>query len=100
MVEYTPNTDRIFESLADKTRRDILITVSEDELTISEIALSYDMSFAAIAKHIEILEVAGLVAKRKDGKKRYVSMIPGSIEIVKTFINNIDYGLLNKPYMV
>lgn len=74
MVEYTLSLDSVFGSLADPTRRDILERVSDKELTVSEIALPYDMSLAAVSKHIKILERAKLVVKRKRGKEQMVSM--------------------------
>jgi DNA-binding transcriptional ArsR family regulator len=74
MVEYTFPLDNIFSSLADPTRRDILERVREAELTVSEIALPYDMSLAAVSKHLKILERAKLVVKRRHGKEQLVSV--------------------------
>jgi DNA-binding transcriptional ArsR family regulator len=58
MVEYTLDLDNIFFSLADPTRRDILKRVSAKDLSISEIADPYHLTFAAISKHIKVLEKA------------------------------------------
>ncbi|HET7320037.1 MAG TPA: metalloregulator ArsR/SmtB family transcription factor [Candidatus Saccharimonadales bacterium] len=74
MVEYTFPLDSMFGSLADPTRRDILERVAKAELTVSEIALPYDMSLAAVSKHLKILERAKLVIKRRRGKEQLVSM--------------------------
>ena len=74
MVEYTFPLDSIFSSLADPTRRDILARVAQAELTVSEIAMPYDMSLAAVSKHLKILERAKLVVKRKRGKEQLVTM--------------------------
>lgn len=74
MVEYTSTLDSIFSSLADPTRRDILLRVSNAELTVSEIAQPYDMSLAAISKHLKTLEKAKLIIKRRRGKEQFVSM--------------------------
>ena len=74
MVEYTFPLDSIFSSLADPTRRDILARVAQAELTVSEIALPYDMSLAAVSKHLKILERAKLIVKRKRGKEQLVTM--------------------------
>lgn len=70
MVEYTLDTS--FSSLADPIRRDILQRVGENELSVSEVALPYDVSLAAVSKHIKILEQAGLVTKRRRGKQQLV----------------------------
>lgn len=72
------NLDSIFGSLADNTRRDILRRVSGCELSIGEIAQYYDLTFAAISKHIKILEKARLVIKRRRGKEMIVSLAPGA----------------------
>jgi DNA-binding transcriptional ArsR family regulator len=74
MVEYSFPLDSIFSSLADPTRRDILERVALGELTVSEIALPYDMSLAAVSKHLKILERAKLIIKRRRGKEQLVSM--------------------------
>ena len=79
MVEYSLQLDSIFASLADPTRRDILARVARAELSISELAIHYDMSFAAIAKHLKIMEAARLIIKRKDGKKQMVSLAPQAL---------------------
>ncbi|HSX36580.1 MAG TPA: metalloregulator ArsR/SmtB family transcription factor [Patescibacteria group bacterium] len=74
MVEYTLSLDTVFDSLADPTRRDILERVAKAELSVGEIALPYDMSLAAISKHVKILERAKLIVKRRRGKEQLVSM--------------------------
>jgi DNA-binding transcriptional ArsR family regulator len=76
MVEYTFPLDSIFGSLADPTRRDILQRVAAQELSVSEVALPYDMSLAAISKHLKILEKARLIIKRRKGKEQLVTLAP------------------------
>jgi DNA-binding transcriptional ArsR family regulator len=75
MVE-SETLDAIFKSFADSTRRDILRRVCKSDLTISEIAQPYDMSFAAIAKHVAVLEKGRLVSKRRRGKEQVISANP------------------------
>ncbi|HMS38303.1 MAG TPA: metalloregulator ArsR/SmtB family transcription factor, partial [Arachnia sp.] len=53
--------DRVFRALADATRRDILRRTLVGEVTVSNLAADYDMSFAAVQKHVAVLEGAGLV---------------------------------------
>lgn len=65
--------DAIFGALADATRRDILSRAMAGDLGITEIADPYSMSFAAVQKHVAVLERAGLVRKRADGRRRVVS---------------------------
>lgn len=64
--------DRIFRALADATRRDILQRTLREEASISSLAADYDMSFAAVQKHISTLESAGLVTKQARGRTRMV----------------------------
>lgn len=90
MVEYNPSIDTIFGSLADSTRRDILQRVAQAELSIKEIALPYDMSMAAISKHIKILEQAKLVIKRKRGKQHLVCAAPEGLADAKDFLKEYE----------
>jgi DNA-binding transcriptional ArsR family regulator len=65
--------DAVFGALADATRRDILSRAMSGNLGISELADLYPMSFAAVQKHVSVLERAGLVRKRADGRRRVVT---------------------------
>src|SRR6476469_9494355 len=76
MVEYTFSLDNTFGALADPTRRDILRRVSSAELSVGEIARFYDLTFAAVSKHLKVLEKARLVIKRRNGKEQLVSLAP------------------------
>jgi DNA-binding transcriptional ArsR family regulator len=79
------NLDSIFGSLADPTRRDILHRLASGELTIGAIAEPYHLTFAAISKHVKLLERARLVVKRRQGKQQYVALSP------QAFANASDY---------
>ncbi|VXC35312.1 ArsR/SmtB family transcription factor [Nocardioides sp. AX2bis] len=72
--------DRIFRALADTTRRDILRRTMAGEASVSQLAAAYDMSFAAVQKHVAVLEGAGLVTKQPQGRER---MIRGNPEMVQ-----------------
>lgn len=76
MVEYTFRIDDIFSSLSDPIRRDILERTSDAELTVNQIALEYDISLAAISKHLKVLFEAGLISRRKDGRYHYIRTNP------------------------
>lgn len=79
MVELETRLDLIFGSLADTTRRDILRRVAGLELSVGEIASSYDISLAAVSKHLVVLEKAGLITKRRDGKQQIASLSPAAV---------------------
>jgi len=80
MVEYSLSLDEIFGSLADPTRRDILDRTALSELPVNEIAQPYDISLAAVSKHLKVLEKAGLVVKRRRGKQLLVRAAPFALE--------------------
>jgi DNA-binding transcriptional ArsR family regulator len=64
--------DRLFSALADQTRRDIVRRVLQQEASVSALAAQYDMSFAAVQKHVAVLERAGLVVKERRGREQIV----------------------------
>jgi DNA-binding transcriptional ArsR family regulator len=71
--------DHLFGALADATRRDILARVMDADASVSELAARYDMSFAAVQKHVAVLERAQLVTKRKDGRTQRVAGNPDAV---------------------
>jgi DNA-binding transcriptional ArsR family regulator len=64
--------DRVFHALADATRRDIVVRTLEGEHSVSALARRYPMSFAAVQKHVAVLEEAGLVTKQRKGREQIV----------------------------
>ena len=64
--------DRVFHALADGTRRDILVRTLAGGHSVSALARSYPMSFAAVQKHVAVLEEAGLVSKQRRGREQIV----------------------------
>jgi DNA-binding transcriptional ArsR family regulator len=67
-----PDFDRVFGALADATRRDIVRRAIGGEEGVAELAEHYPMSFAAVQKHIAILERAGMVTKERIGRRKVV----------------------------
>lgn len=86
MVEYAYNLDSIFSSLADATRRDMLTRVALREYSVGELVAHYHLSFAAISKHLKVLEEACLVCKRKEGRKQMVSLAPGALKVASEYL--------------
>lgn len=81
MVELSLSPlDAIFGSLADPIRRDILRRVSRKEMTITDVAEPYDVTFAAVSKHLKVLEKAKLIIKRKQGREQVVALAPAAIK--------------------
>ena len=90
MVEQGINLDTLFQALADQTRRDILKQVSKAELSISKLAEPYKMSFAAIAKHVSVLEAAKLITKRREGKQQIVAIVPTTMAVATNYLEEYE----------
>lgn len=94
MVVYTElsdaDVDRIFHALADATRRDIVWRTLTLEASVSELAKAYDMSFAAVQKHVAVLEGAGLVTKRARGRERIVRGNPEAIRRAQRLLDRYE----------
>lgn len=73
-------TDLVFGALADATRRDIVSRVLRTEASVSELAEKYVMSFAAVQKHVAVLERAGLVTKERQGRRQ---LVRGDIDTIR-----------------
>jgi len=75
-----PELDQLFRALADTTRRDIIARLLAGEpASVTALAQRYDMSFAAVQKHVAVLEEAGLVSKASRGRERIVRSNPERI---------------------
>ena len=90
MVEQSINLDTIFQALADQTRRDILQRVAKAEMSISALAEPYKISFAAIAKHVSVLETAKLITKRREGKQQIVAIVPKTMAVASTHLEEYE----------
>jgi len=72
--------DRLFHALADATRRDIVMRTMRGEHSVSALARLYPMSFAAVQKHVAVLEIAELVTKRRRGREQLVRGNVGTVQ--------------------
>ena len=82
--------DRVFAALADATRRDIVRRAIAGEEGVAELAGHYTMSFAAVQKHIAVLERAGLVGKERDGRRKVVRTRPEGVLIAQRLLNEYE----------
>jgi DNA-binding transcriptional ArsR family regulator len=71
-MQVALDPDRIFGALGDPTRRDIVRRAIEGTEGVAELAAHYPMSFAAVQKHVAVLERAGLVSKHRSGRRKVV----------------------------
>ncbi|GAA0939224.1 metalloregulator ArsR/SmtB family transcription factor [Pseudonocardia zijingensis] len=82
--------DALFHALADRTRRDIMRRVLAGEHSVSALAAKYDMSFAAVQKHVAVLERAGLLTKRRNGREQLASGDVAAVRSVRSMLTELE----------
>lgn len=82
--------DAFFHALSDRTRRDILRRVLAGEHSVTALAATYDMSFAAVQKHVAVLERAGLLTKRRHGREQLASGDVDAIRSVASMLTELE----------
>ena len=82
--------DRIFGALGDATRRDIVRRAIDSEEGVAEIASHYPMSFAAVQKHVAVLERAGLVSKHRVGRRKVVRTNPEGLRVARRLLDRYE----------
>jgi DNA-binding transcriptional ArsR family regulator len=85
-----PDFDRMFGALADGTRRDIVRRAIDGEEGVAELASHYAMSFAAVQKHVAILERAGLVTKRRIGRRKVVRTNLEGLRVARRLLDRYE----------
>ena len=78
--------DTVFAALADPTRRAILAMLLEDDMAVTDVAEPFDMSLAAISKHLVILSRAGLIAQEKRGRGKWCKLEPGAMKAASVWM--------------
>jgi DNA-binding transcriptional ArsR family regulator len=82
--------DHLFHALADATRRDILRRSVRGELSVSRLAQAYPVSFAAVQKHVAVLERAGLVTKERHGREQLVRTDPDAVGGARRALDQLE----------
>jgi len=82
--------DELFRALADPTRRDILRRCVDGEPSVSRLARAYPMSFAAVQKHVAVLERAGLVTKERRGREQLVRTDPDAVRRARQALDELE----------
>ena len=85
-----PDFDRLFGALADATRRDIVRRAIDGEEGVAELAGHYPMSFAAVQKHVAILERAGLVTKKRIGRRKVVRTNLEGLRVARRLLDRYE----------
>ncbi|WP_440712165.1 ArsR/SmtB family transcription factor [Gordonia sp. FQ] len=88
--EDEDRADALFHALADRTRRDILRRVLAGEHSVTALAEHYDMSFAAVQKHVAVLERAGLLTKRRSGRQQMASGDVAAVRSVRRMLGDLE----------
>ncbi len=86
-MDTAADTDRVFGALADATRRDIVARAIAGEEGVVVLARHYPMSFAAVQKHVAVLERAGLVTKQRNGRRKVVRTSVQGIRVAQELLD-------------
>jgi len=78
--------DTVFSALADPTRRRILTMLLEDDMAVTDVAEPFEMSLAAISKHLRILTRSGLVAQEKRGRVTWCKLEPDALRAASAWM--------------
>jgi DNA-binding transcriptional ArsR family regulator len=86
MVDNEEKLDRLFCALGDRTRRKMLMMLTKNSLNVSELGEPFKATKQSISKHLKVLEEAGLVSKRKDGRIQHCNFNPSALEEVENVV--------------
>ena len=81
-----PPLDAVFSALADPTRRAILSMLLEDDMAVTDVAEPFEMSLAAISKHLTILAGAGLISQEKRGRVKWCKLEPDALKAASVWM--------------
>ena len=90
IVDEEDRADALFHALSDRTRRDILRRALAGEYSVSAVALKNEMSFAAVQKHVAVLEKAGLLTKRRSGREQLASGDVTAVRSVASMLGDLE----------
>src|SRR6056300_1525156 len=96
LMSMNAKIDLVFSALADATRRDILMMLLEDDMAVTDVADPFDMSLAAISKHMMILTKAGLISQEKRGRVKWCKLEPDAMRDAAIWMQSFgQYDALN-----
>ncbi|MBY4894828.1 metalloregulator ArsR/SmtB family transcription factor [Rhodobacteraceae bacterium N5(2021)] len=85
-LSYKPSLDTTFAALADPTRRAILSMLLEDDMAVTDVAEPFEMSLAAISKHLGVLTAAGLITQEKRGRVKWCKLEPDALKVASVWM--------------
>lgn len=86
MPKYDAELDVVLRALADPTRRAVLERLVRSPAVVSELAAPFSMALPSLLQHLRVLEDAGLVTSRKDGRVRTVTLRPGGLDVLHLWL--------------
>jgi DNA-binding transcriptional ArsR family regulator len=86
MVERVADMDAVFHALSSTPRRALLGTLAEGERTVGGLASPFEMSLAAVSKHLKVLEAAGLVERRSEGRTTVCRLRPEPLAEIEAWL--------------
>jgi DNA-binding transcriptional ArsR family regulator len=89
-MQVVVEPDRVFTALADATRRDIVRRAIDGKEGVAELAGHYPMSFAAVQKHVAVLERAGLITKRRIGRRKVVRTQLEGLRVARRLLDQYE----------
>lgn len=87
MAKYDPDLSRLFQALADPTRRSILSRLAEGPAPVTELAHPTGLRLPTVMRHLGVLEEAGLIATAKDGRVRTCAIVPEALAPMRTWLD-------------
>ena len=91
----SPSLDEMFSALSDATRRQILITLFEDDMAVTDVSCPFDMSLPAISKHLNIFSKAGLITQGQRGRLNWCKLEPDGLRHASVWM--LSFGQFNIP---
>ncbi|WP_341863701.1 metalloregulator ArsR/SmtB family transcription factor [Gymnodinialimonas sp. 57CJ19] len=85
-IANQPSLDAVFAALADPTRRAILHMLLEDDMAVTDVADPFEMSLAAISKHLGVLSAAGLITQEKRGRVKWCKLEPDALKTASVWM--------------
>jgi DNA-binding transcriptional ArsR family regulator len=82
--------DQIFHALSDTSRRKMLDLLKDNELNVSDVSKSFDMSFPAVLKHLNVLESAGLISQERNGRVKLCTFEPETLRDTLSWLNQYE----------
>ena len=86
MPNQSAHLDRVFQALADPTRRAVVHRLGQGTAPVSELAAPFEMALPSFLQHLKVLETSGLIRSKKSGRVRTYQLIPRKLEVIESWM--------------